>query len=85
MRATAEHQMTTQYVQRAATAGRMRSVSTRAQIAANALASVRLEGLVPSAEMRELAAAWARGEATDENLLAAEQRLLADARAARVA
>jgi len=59
--------------------GRITGVSTRPQIAENALASVRLEGLEPSAEILEIGSAWARGEATDEDLVDAEQRLLADA------
>ncbi|MFP5305316.1 MAG: antitoxin VbhA family protein [Gammaproteobacteria bacterium] len=60
-------------------------MSTRRQIAANALASVRLEGLEPSPEILELGDAWAHGQASDEELLAAEQRLLAAAAAPPVA
>jgi hypothetical protein len=55
---------------------------TRAQTAANALASVRLEGLEPSPGVLQLGDAWAAGHAGDEDLAAAEQRLLADAAAA---
>lgn len=36
-----------------------------------------MEGLVPSKATRELLAAWARGEASDEDLRAAEDQLLA--------
>lgn len=61
------------------------AVSTRYQIAANALATVRLEGLEPSAELVEFGNAWASGQASDDDLVAVEQRLLADALAAVVA
>jgi hypothetical protein len=50
---------------------------TRTQAAADAIASVRAEGLDPSrAEM--LLAAWARGELTDRELEEARIRLLSD-------
>ncbi len=41
-----------------------------------ALGSVRMEGLEPSQASRELLAAWARGEASDEDLRAADDQLL---------
>jgi broad specificity phosphatase PhoE len=50
---------------------------TRAQAAADAIASVRAEGLDPArAEM--LLAAWARGELTDRELEEVRIRLLSD-------
>jgi len=55
-------------------------MTTPAQAVANAEASLRLEGLQPSEHARQLAAAWARGEISDEDLIAAEQQLLATAR-----
>jgi hypothetical protein len=55
----------------------------RAEIVSTVAGSLRLEGLEPSVEARELAAAWARGEASDEDLVTAEQRLLGDAAAVR--
>ena len=52
-----------------------RSPVTRAQAAADAVASVRAEGLDP-AEAEALLAAWSRGDITDEQLEEARQRLL---------
>jgi hypothetical protein len=48
----------------------------RAQTAANAAGSLRLEGLEPSRPTRDLAALWVRGLASDEDLREAERRLL---------
>jgi Antitoxin VbhA len=52
---------------------------TRAQAAADALASVRAEGLDPS-EAEPLLAAWSRGELTNEQLDELSRRLLRDRR-----
>jgi hypothetical protein len=52
-------------------------VTNREQIVASVEGSHRLERLPVSAQMRSLLARWARGEATDEDLQVAEQRLLA--------
>ena len=41
-----------------------------------ALGSVRMEGLEPSQGTLELLAAWTRGEASDEDLRAADDQLL---------
>lgn len=51
----------------------------RQEVVAQVAGSLRLEGLEPSPDARELAESWARGDAGDEDLLAAEQRLLDDA------
>ncbi|HWH12612.1 MAG TPA: antitoxin VbhA family protein [Solirubrobacteraceae bacterium] len=51
----------------------------RQDVVAEVAGSLRLEGLEPSLEARELAAAWARGDVGDEDLLGAEQRLLSNA------
>lgn len=48
----------------------------RAQTAANAAGSLRLEGLEPSRPIRDLAELWVRGEASDKDLREAERRLL---------
>jgi hypothetical protein len=50
---------------------------TRAKAAANAIASVRAEGLDPG-RAEPLLAAWARGELTDEQLEQARLKLLND-------
>jgi hypothetical protein len=50
-------------------------VPTRAEAAANAIASVRAEGLDPG-RAEPLLAAWARGELTDEQLNELSLRLL---------
>jgi hypothetical protein len=50
---------------------------TRAQAAADAIASVRAEGLDP-ARAATLLAAWARGELTERGLEEARLRLLSD-------
>lgn len=55
------------------------SMNPREQTVANAAGSLRIEGLQASQQARELADAWARGAATDEDLRAAEARLLVDA------
>jgi hypothetical protein len=52
-----------------------RSQVTRAQAAADAVASVRAEGLDP-AEAEVLLAAWTRGDISDEQLEKARLRLL---------
>ena len=49
----------------------------RAQIAASAAGSLRLEGLEPTGPVRELADLWVRGNASDADLREAERRLLA--------
>jgi Antitoxin VbhA len=51
----------------------------RQEVVAEVAGSLLLEGLEPSPDARQLAEAWARGDAGDEDLLAAEQRLLGDA------
>jgi hypothetical protein len=51
--------------------------ATRAEAAANAIASVRAEGLDPG-RAEPLLAAWARGELTDEQLEQARLKLLSD-------
>jgi Antitoxin VbhA len=48
----------------------------RAQIAANAAGSLRLEGLEPGRPTRDLAELWVCGLASDEDLREAERRLL---------
>jgi hypothetical protein len=53
------------------------SPATRADAAANAVASVRAEGLDPG-RAESLLAAWARGELTDEQLEQARLQLLND-------
>lgn len=53
------------------------SPDTRADAAANAIASVRAEGLDPG-RAEPLLAAWARGELTDEQLEQARLKLLKD-------
>jgi len=52
-----------------------RSPVTRAQAAADAVASVRAEGLDP-AEAEVLLSAWSRGDISDEQLEEARLRLL---------
>jgi hypothetical protein len=52
-----------------------RSSVTRAQAAADAIASVRAEGLDPT-EAEVLLGAWSRGELSDEQLEEARLRLL---------
>lgn len=49
----------------------------RAQIAASAVGSLRLEGFEPTGPVRELADLWVRGDASDADLREAERRLLA--------
>lgn len=49
----------------------------RAQAVANALGSLRLDGLEPTGPVRELANLWAQGKASDADLREAERRLLA--------
>ena len=56
---------------------RIDAVIDRAQIAANAAGSLRLEGLEPTGLVRELADLWVRGDASDADLREAERRLLA--------
>jgi hypothetical protein len=51
--------------------------SARADAAANAIASVRAEGLDPG-RAEPLLAAWGRGELTDEQLEQARLKLLSD-------
>jgi Antitoxin VbhA len=51
--------------------------ATRAEAAANAIGSVRAEGLDPG-RAEPLLAAWARGELTDEQLVQARLKLLGD-------
>jgi hypothetical protein len=51
--------------------------ATRPEAAANAIASVRAEGLDPG-RAEPLLAAWARGELTDEQLEQARLKLLSD-------
>jgi hypothetical protein len=53
------------------------SPDIRADAAANAIASVRAEGLDPG-RAEPLLAAWARGELTDEQLEQARLKLLKD-------
>lgn len=50
---------------------------TRAQAAADAIASVRAEGLEPG-DAETLLAAWTRGDISDEQLEEARLRLLAE-------
>jgi hypothetical protein len=52
-------------------------VIDRAQIVASATGSLRLEGLEPTGQVRELADLWVRGDASDADLREAERRLLA--------
>ena len=54
-----------------------RSVATRAEAAADAIASVRAEGLDPG-RADALLAAWASGQITDEQLEQARRKLLSD-------
>jgi hypothetical protein len=56
--------------------GRIGDVIDRAQIAASTAGSLRLEGLEPSAPVRELTELWVRGEVSDADLREAERRLL---------
>ena len=49
----------------------------RAQIAANAAGSLRLEGLEATGPVRKLADLWVRGDASDADLHEAERRLFA--------
>lgn len=49
----------------------------RAQIAASATGSLRLEGLEPTGPVRELADLWVQGNASDADLHEAERLLLA--------
>jgi hypothetical protein len=56
-------------------------VPSRAQAAAEAIASLRLEGLTADSAALERLDAWARHELSDEDLAADEDRILADARA----
>lgn len=51
--------------------------ATRAEAAADAIASVRAEGLDPG-RAEPLLSAWARGELTDEQLEQARLKLLSD-------
>jgi hypothetical protein len=51
--------------------------ATRAEAAANAIGSVRAEGLDPG-KAEPLLTAWARGELTDEQLEQARLKLLSD-------
>jgi hypothetical protein len=51
-------------------------VIDRAQAVANALGSLRLDGLEPTGPVRELADLWAQGKASDADLREAERRLL---------
>lgn len=53
------------------------SPATRAEAAADAIASVRAEGLDPG-RAEPLLAAWARGDLTDEQLEQARLKLLSD-------
>jgi hypothetical protein len=62
---------------KSAVPGRIDVVIDRAQIAANAIGSQRLEGLEPTGPVRELADLWVRGNASDADLREAERRLLA--------
>jgi len=55
----------------------------RKDVVAEVAGSLRLEGLEPGPDARELAEAWARGDVGDEDLVAAEQRLLGDAASVR--
>jgi hypothetical protein len=52
-------------------------LATRAEAAADAIASVRAEGLDPG-RAEPLLSAWARGELTDEQLEQARLKLLSD-------
>ena len=54
-----------------------RSVVTRAEAAADAIASVRAEGLDPG-RAKALLAAWAGGQITDEQLEQARRKLMSD-------
>jgi hypothetical protein len=51
-------------------------VINRAQVAAGAAGSLRLEGLEATGPVRELADLWVRGDASDADLREAERRLL---------
>jgi hypothetical protein len=51
-------------------------VIDRAQIAANAAGSLRLEGLEPTQSTRDLVDFWIQGRASDADLREAEQLLL---------
>jgi len=51
-------------------------VIDRAQAAASAAGSLRLEGLEPTGAVRELADLWVRGNASDADLREAERRVL---------
>jgi hypothetical protein len=52
-------------------------VTDRAHATAESAATLRLEGLAPSALARRLGDAWVRGDIADEDLREAERRLLA--------
>ena len=62
---------------RAAPTGRAAKPPTRGEAAADAVASVRTEGLDPG-RAEPLLAAWARGELTDAQLEQARLKLLND-------
>ena len=62
---------------RAAPTGRAAKLPTRGEAAADAVASVRAEGLDPG-RAEPLLAAWARGELTDAQLEQARLKLLND-------
>jgi Antitoxin VbhA len=55
----------------------MRFMADRAQIVSSVDGSFALEGLEVTPEVAELAAAWARGDATDEDLRVARRELVA--------
>jgi Antitoxin VbhA len=59
-----------------ASARTMDTMTTREQAAANALASVRLEGLDPG-RAEHVLNLWARGEITDDQLEQIKQRTIA--------
>jgi hypothetical protein len=52
-------------------------VIDRAQVVANVVGSLRLDGLEPAGPVRKLADLWAQEKASDADLREAERRLLA--------
>lgn len=55
----------------------MCNMNERARIVAAGTGSLALEGLTPSPAVQRLREAWARGDASTEQLIEAERRLLA--------
>lgn len=57
--------------------GKIGAVIDRAQVVANVVGSLRLDGLEPAGPVRKLADLWAQEKASDADLREAERRLLA--------